>query len=352
MSCFVCGVQLEELLRCSRCKSVVYCSPAHQLEDWPHHKKLCKSLAAVAAAKAAEAAEEAASGVGAGGGGEDGGRKEVELVVESPLPPDSVIAAAERSCEELMREATRCLRRFGFAVVDGLLGDAAARAVLAEAKQLRDSGALTASASRIGTGDADGTGKRATRGDVVLWAKPDGEELASSPAVRSMLKRIHELGSALSSHTERVRFGKGHNNLCLKPLESGAMLACYPGGGARYVKHIDNPGGLDGRKVTMLYYLNCDWKPEDGGALRIHRQKRAAVDVAPIGDRLLLFWSQLVVHEVLPSFKPRYALSQWFVAAQPVVKALSKSRFLAAASGLLDDDLADELWSRLRAGEE
>ena len=31
--------------QCSRCKSVSYCSPAHQKADWPGHKVQCPRLA-------------------------------------------------------------------------------------------------------------------------------------------------------------------------------------------------------------------------------------------------------------------------------------------------------------------
>lgn len=83
----------------------------------------------------------------------------------------------------------------------------------------------------------------------------------------------------------------------------------------------------DGRRVTVLVYLNPSWKKEDGGALRlfpksIYNNKgidsstaasttagdtataaegapiREAVDVYPEGGRLAMFYSADVAHEV------------------------------------------------------
>ncbi len=40
------------------------------------------------------------------------------------------------------------------------------------------------------------------------------------------------------------------------------QLACYPGGGARYVRHADRSPSAPTRRVTALFYLNPAWRPE------------------------------------------------------------------------------------------
>jgi hypoxia-inducible factor (prolyl hydroxylase) len=104
---------------------------------------------------------------------------------------------------------------------------------------------------------------------------------------------------------------------------SKAMVTCYPGGGAHYVKHCDNHchsgegERCNGRRLTVLLYLNQKWKAGDGGELKIYHPapKHSEVKkvVQPHADRLLLFWSDYrVPHEVNHSQTPRYAVTLWY----------------------------------------
>ena len=89
------------------------------------------------------------------------------------------------------------------------------------------------------------------------------------------------------------------------------QLAHYPGGGERYVRHRDAFQGQSNRRVTAIYYANLDWRPEHGGLLRLHLEE-GTQDVEPTLDRLVVFLSERVEHEVLPSHAPRLALTAWF----------------------------------------
>jgi len=99
-------------------------------------------------------------------------------------------------------------------------------------------------------------------------------------------------------------------------LASNKLAVCL-GDGSLYDKHYDNSGPEDLRKLTVLLYLNPHWRPELGGYFRLYLPEHCIdrdptkrtvdsdgfhyKDIAPINDRLLVFWSDRIVHSVQPS---------------------------------------------------
>jgi hypothetical protein len=71
------------------------------------------------------------------------------------------------------------------------------------------------------------------------------------------------------------------------------------------------------RKITAILYLNHEW---DGGQLRIFHNANTNdeyIDIDPSFGKLVIFRSDLIEHEVLPSFKDRMAITFWASALKP-----------------------------------
>jgi SM-20-related protein len=85
--------------------------------------------------------------------------------------------------------------------------------------------------------------------------------------------------------------------------------------GARYVRHRDAFPGRDNRRVTAIAYLNDGWQPAHGGQLRLHVEP--PLDVEPVLDRLVVFLSERIEHEVLPAHAPRWAMTAWYYGPTP-----------------------------------
>jgi len=168
-------------------------------------------------------------------------------------------------------------------------------ALAAEARSLWDQGAFRPAG--VGRG-ARWQVQPESRGDSVLWIDPDH---ATPPlrALRQVLERFRE-------HLNRELF------LSLRDLE--LHYAVYPPG-ARYERHVDRFENENFRVITVLLYLNDDWHPEDGGALRLYPGPDAEepiAEIVPARNTLVCFRSALVPHEVLPPRRHRFSLGGWF----------------------------------------
>ncbi|XP_061101167.1 egl nine homolog 3 isoform X2 [Conger conger] len=211
-----------------------------------------------------------------------------------------------------------CLLDCGFFYLDNFLGDLIGQCVLDQVKDLHDSGMLHDGQL---AGGWSGVSRRHLRGDKIAWVSGTEEGCEAISFFLSLIDKLVTLCTAQLGKTN-VR------------ERSKAMVACYPGNGTGYVKHVDNPNG-DGRCVTCIYYLNKNWDAkEHGGVLRIFPEGKSYVaDIEPIFDRLLLFWSdRRNPHEVQPSYSTRYAITVWYFDAEERAEAKRRFRDLTALS--------------------
>ncbi|MEZ4316256.1 MAG: 2OG-Fe(II) oxygenase [Myxococcota bacterium] len=150
--------------------------------------------------------------------------------------------------------------------------------------------------------DPAGVGRQgvssAIRRDLTTWVDAADPELADAFALFDHLRRT--LADDLRLHLPRF----------------AVQAACYREG-AYYRPHFDAFRGDPSRVVTAIWYLNPGWAASDGGMLRGF-EPDGPREVAPQLDRLVLFLSERVEHEVLPAARDRFALTAWFRGAETV----------------------------------
>jgi SM-20-related protein len=193
---------------------------------------------------------------------------------------------------ELTDDEVEALGTRGYFIRSAFLGEARAHTVRDEALARVESGGLKPAGIRRG---ADRKHDTAVRGDLIDWVLPE-----PGTPLGALWEGFRALGEALSSG---AYLGLGRFDL---------QLACYPGGGAHYARHRDAFPGQSNRRATAIWYANAGWEPAHGGVLRLYPEDSAPVDVAPELDRLVVFLSERIEHEVLPAFAPRLALTAWY----------------------------------------
>ncbi len=197
-----------------------------------------------------------------------------------PVAPDAFEAAAEG------------LSRQGWWTGERALDDELVEQLRADLHALMREDRL----HRAGIGrDRDFQVNRRIRSDRVFWLGRD------RPAQARFIDRMEQLRLALN------------RELFLGLFEFESHYAHYPPGG-RYLKHFDSFRGAANRVVSAVAYLNENWQPGDGGELVIYHEdgERILTTVAPRAGTFVLFLSEEVPHEVLPSRTDRTSIAGWF----------------------------------------
>lgn len=341
--CELCG-KMENLLKCGRCRSSFYCSKEHQKQHWKKHKLICKpEVETPPVPKQKPESERPPPGDSDEG---PGARQQKKRGVSDDTASQSgkiysgkgfianaaAIASVtgkstgdsnngksngqvKYSVQKLAMEyIVPCMTKHGICIVDNFLGADTGMCVLDDVKALYETGKFMD--GQLVSQKSDSS--KDIRGDKITWV--EGRE-PGCEKIRFLMSRMDDL----------IRHCDGKLGNYTINGRTKAMVACYPGDGTGYVRHVDNPNS-DGRCVTCIYYLNKDWDAkEHGGLLRIFPEGKAQfADVEPKFDRLLLFWSdRRNPHEVQPAYATRYAITVWYFNADERAKA--KEKYLTGA---------------------
>ena len=79
-----------------------------------------------------------------------------------------------------------------------------------------------------------------------------------------------------------------------------------------YRRHLDAFPGERNRIVSVVAYLNEGWLPDQGGELVLHHEDGSSTMVTPAAGTLVVFLSEEVPHEVLPTRRSRFGLAGWY----------------------------------------
>lgn len=224
-------------------------------------------------------------------------KRDEEGIIDEPCAEQEVV-------DEMCRIVIRDMDQFGVCVVDNFLGYKKGMAVLEEVTDMYTKGVFKDGQLVSNKAKND---LKTIRGDQITWV--DGKD----ESCENIGMLISQVDAIILRANKMVKNGKIGNYTINGRTK--AMVACYPGDGTHYVKHVDNPN-RDGRCITAIYYLNKDWNIKaNGGLLRIFPEgwQDKVADIEPFFDRILFFWSdRRNPHEVQPAFKTRYAITLWY----------------------------------------
>lgn len=200
-SCRICD-QTENLLRCSRCRTVYYCSKDHQRQDWKKHKLECPTGKRCERDYVKTVLNQTAGILPSEGSSEDevlSSRTEVlnpnlelynstkaVMSAKTAMPivgekiakprnfPEVSLRGMHRPREhvtdEMCRNVIRDMNAYGVCVVDNFLGDERGRTVLSEVLDMYTKG-IFKDGQLVSSSKGD---QKSIRGDQITWI--DGRE--------------------------------------------------------------------------------------------------------------------------------------------------------------------------------
>lgn len=133
------------------------------------------------------------------------------------------------------------------------------------------------------------------RNDEIYWFEPEHNSVIEN-------KYIEAINRLKSSLNESLYLGLNGHEVHYAKYEKGGF----------YKPHLDNVKGKNNRVLTIITYLNENWKKEDGGVLKLHLENEVK-EIEPKAGNVVIFLSEKVLHEVAPSNKTRQSLTGWLL---------------------------------------
>ena len=137
------------------------------------------------------------------------------------------------------------------------------------------------------------------RGDEILWLESD----SINDAERVLLDKNQAFVDYL-------------NRTCYLGIINTEIHFAKYGIGKFYRRHRDTFQAQKGRVLSVIYYLNQNWIPENGGNLIIYTQENGiekAITINPLAGRLVCFESEKLDHEVSETFAERLSVTGWLL---------------------------------------
>ncbi len=137
------------------------------------------------------------------------------------------------------------------------------------------------------------------RGDQILWLnqlEADGAEDVFFNKINAFIKYLNQT-CYLGIKGEEFHYAKYQK-------------------GKFYRRHRDSFQTKKNRILSVILYLNTNWKIGDGGNLLIYPMENnieTTIEINPIAGRLVCFESDRLDHEVLETFVDRLSVTGWFL---------------------------------------
>jgi len=137
------------------------------------------------------------------------------------------------------------------------------------------------------------------RGDEILWLETNSIDVAE----RMLLNKNQAFVDYL-------------NQTCyLGIVDTEIHFAKYDIG-KFYRRHRDTFQAQKGRILSVIYYLNLNWIPKNGGNLIIYTSENGiekGIVIEPLAGRLVCFESEKLEHEVSETFAERFSITGWLL---------------------------------------